>query len=189
MSTKPDEKIEVTEEKKKATDTSTSTLGVYEKLMAQLSQAEQKISEAEQKNTQYWDRILRMQAESENTARRVERDIANAHKYALEKFLTALLPVIDNLERAISAAQESPSDAPAIIEGVDLTLKMLYEVLEKNAVKQLNPLNEKFNPTFHEAISMQENSTCQPGTVITVLQKGYVLNERLVRPALVIVAK
>jgi molecular chaperone GrpE len=152
----------------------------YEGLMKQLN-------EAEQKTAQYWDRILRMQAEAENAARRTERDVANAHKYALDKFLTELLPVIDNLERAITAAQESKTDAKAILEGVDLTLKMLYSALEKVGVQQVNPLNEPFNPTYHEAVSMQAQG--KPGLVIAVLQKGYILNDRLIRPAMVVVSK
>jgi len=151
----------------------------YEELMKQLN-------EAEQKSALYWDRILRMEAEKKNATLRTERDVANAHKYALEKFLTELLPVIDNLERAISAAQEN--QAEAIIEGVNLTLKMLYSVLEKVGVQQINPLSEPFNPLFHDAVSMQTQGS-QPGMVLSVLQKGYLLNERLVRPAMVIVSK
>jgi molecular chaperone GrpE len=152
----------------------------YESLMAQLN-------EAEQKNSQSWDRILRMQAESENAARRTERDIANAHKFALEKVVSELLPVIDNLERAISAAEEN-KDAAAILEGVNLTLTMLLSVLEKSGVQQINPVAEPFNPAFHEAVSTQSDGS-PPGMVVAVLQKGYLLNERLVRPALVIVSK
>lgn len=148
----------------------------------------QQLNEAEQKSAQYWDRILRMQAEMENAARRTERDVANAHKYALEKFINELLPVIDNLERAIIAAQESKVDAKAILEGVNLTLRMLHNALEKVGVKQINPLNEPFNPLFHEAVSMQEMDS-KPGQVISVLQKGYLLNDRLVRPAMVVVSK
>ncbi|HVY53583.1 MAG TPA: nucleotide exchange factor GrpE [Gammaproteobacteria bacterium] len=155
----------------------------------ELEQLTAQLKEAEQKNTQYWDRILRMQAEMENTARRAERDLVNAHKFALEKFLNELIPVIDNLERALDAARESKADAQAILEGLELTLTMLYDVLNKNGIKQINPINEAFNPSFHEAISTQPNEKCPPGTVLTVLQKGYILNERLVRPALVIVSK
>lgn len=153
----------------------------YEDLMKQLN-------EAEQKSAQYWDRILRMQAEVENASRRTERDVANAHKYALEKFLTELLPVIDNLERAIAAAEESKTDTQAIIEGINLTLKMLYSALEKAGVQQVNPIQQPFNPSFHEAVSMQADGS-KPGLVISVLQKGYILNDRLVRPAMVIVSK
>lgn len=181
MSTKSHEKTQA-DEKNETTAKPTLDRATHEELIAQLN-------EAEQKNANYWDRILRMQAESENATRRTERDIANAHKYALEKFLSELLPVIDNLERAISAAKESKADAVAIIEGVELTLKMLADVLEKAGVKQVNPQGEAFNPSFHEAISMQVDASCKPGTVVSVLQKGYLLNDRLVRPALVVVSK
>ena len=156
------------------------TQETYDKLVAELA-------EAEQKNTAHWDRILRMQAEADNLSRRAERDIANAHKFALEGFVSGLLPVIDNLERAISAAEES-QDAAAIVEGVQLTLTMLYSVLEKSGVQQINPVEAVFNPSFHEAVSTQANGS-PAGRVIAVLQKGYLLNERLVRPALVIVSK
>ena len=181
MSTKSNEKTDL-EEKKQQENRPLLDHAAYEELTVQLN-------EAEQKSAQYWDRILRMQADTENAARRSERDIANAHKFALEKFLTELLPVIDNLERALSASKESQADALAIIEGVALTLKMLYDVLAKADVKQINPVSEAFNPSFHEAISMQEDASCKPGTVVSVLQKGYLLNDRLIRPALVIVSK
>lgn len=148
-----------------------------------------KLNEVEQKNAQYWDRILRMQADMENASRRAEREMANAHKYALEKFLNELLPVIDNLERALAAAEDGKPDAQAILEGIELTLKMLYDVLTKAGIKQISPINEPFNPSFHEAVSMQEDPSSKSGHVITVLQKGYLLNERLIRAAMVIVAK
>jgi len=148
----------------------------------------QRLNEAEQKASQHWDRILRMQADMENAARRAERELADTQKYVLGKFVNELLPVVDNLERAVTAAQDSPSDAPAILEGVHLTLKMLANALEKFGVKQVNPLHEDFNPLFHEAVSTQAGGT-KPGQVLAVLQKGYLLNERLVRPAMVVVSK
>ncbi len=153
----------------------------YEKLLQQLN-------EAEQKSAQYWDRLLRLQAEMDNLSKRMERNVAEAHKYALNQFIDALLPVIDNLERAITAAQESQVEAQSILEGVDLTLKMLYSALEKVGVTQINPLNEAFNPLYHEAVSTQPGEG-KPGKILNVLQKGYLLNERLVRPALVVVSK
>ncbi|MBA3660243.1 MAG: nucleotide exchange factor GrpE [Gammaproteobacteria bacterium] len=152
----------------------------YEELM-------QKLEEAEQKSNQHWERILRMQADNENYHRRTERDIANAHKYALEKFVTELLPIIDSLELCISS--EAPKEAKAILEGVELTLKMFYTALEKFGIVQINPLNKPFDPEHEQAISMQYNPKVKPGTVVGVLQKGYLLNNRLVRPALVIVSK
>jgi len=147
------------------------------------------LDEAEQKANQYWERILRMQADSENAARRSERDVGNAHKYALEKFAIELLPIIDSLELCVTNADKDPKSAAAIIEGVNLTLKMLYAALEKFGIKQVNPVSEPFNPEFQQAISMQSDPKAAPGTVLSVLQKGYTLNNRLLRPALVVVAK
>lgn len=147
---------------------------------------QKKLTEAEEKANQYWDRLLRIQAENENLFRRTERDIANAHKYALEKFVSELLPVIDSLERSITA---HPEDASGMLEGVNLTLKMFYSALEKFGIQQVNPISEPFNPEWHQAVSTQESPDTQPGTVLHVLQKGYLLNNRLIRPALVIVVK
>lgn len=155
----------------------------YEELM-------QKLNESEEKCNQHWERILRMQAENENLKRRVERDISNAHKFALEKFASELLPIIDSLELCLSSAPTKLEDAgKAILEGVELTLKMFYNALEKFNIKQINPVSETFDPEFQQAISMQYDPKAAPGTVISVLQKGYTLNNRLLRPALVIVAK
>lgn len=155
----------------------------YEELM-------QKLNEVEEKSNQYWERILRMQADNENLKRRVERDISNAHKFALEKFATALIPIIDSLELCLSS---SPADldekGKAILEGVELTLKMFYNILEKFNIEQVNPVSETFDPEFQQAISMHYDPNVSPGKVISVLQKGYTLNNRLLRPALVVVAK
>ena len=145
-----------------------------------------KLEESEQKTNQYWDRILRMQAEMENSLRRAERDIANAHKYGLEKFVLELLPIVDNLERSIST---ETTNVEAFVEGVHLTLKMFYSTLERFGVVQVDPTQKPFNPEYHEAVSIQEDTALEAGTVISVLQKGYLLNQRLVRPALVIVSK
>jgi molecular chaperone GrpE len=147
----------------------------------------QKLDEADQKANQYWERILRMQAENENAVRRTERDVANAHKYALEKFVTELLPIIDSLELCISNTSQDSVDP--VIEGVNMTLKMFYSAMEKFGVVQINPLNEPFDPEHSQAISMQYDPATKPGIVISVLQKGYTLNARLLRPALVVVSK
>lgn len=155
----------------------------YQELMRKLNEAEGKVN-------QHWERILRMQAENENTARRVERDIANAHKYALDRFVTELLPIIDSLELCVSnISEETQEKAGSIIEGVHLTLKMFYAAMEKFGIKQVNPISEPFNPEYQQAISMQVDASVTPGTVLSVLQKGYSLNNRLIRPALVVVAK
>lgn len=150
----------------------------------------QKLDEAEQKSNEYWERILRMQAEAENATRRQERDVSNAHKYALEKFVSELLPIVDSLELCISSVpEEMQRAAGSVIEGVKMTLKMFYMAMDKFGVKQINPVNEVFNPEFQQAISIQVDPNLKEGTVITVLQKGYTLNNRLVRPALVVVSK
>lgn len=154
----------------------------YEELQKQLT-------EVEDKATQYWERMLRMQAESENTQRRVERDIANAHKFALEKFALELLPVVDSLERAIAAHSDDESGTGSLLDGVSLTLKMLTAAMEKFGIEQINPQGQPFNPEAHQAVSTQADSAVKPGAVLSVLQKGYLLNKRLIRPALVVVAK
>lgn len=155
----------------------------YEELM-------QKLDEAEKKADQHWERILRMQAESENASRRAERDVSNAHKYALEKFVSELLPIVDSLELCITNVPEDmQKKAHSVIEGVQLTLKMFYTAMEKFGVVQVNPVSQPFNPEFEQAISVQANTSVPPGTVLSVLQKGYTLNNRLIRPALVVVSK
>jgi molecular chaperone GrpE len=180
----PDAETETaTENEPATTPPDLLTHETYQELM-------QKLGEAEQKANQYWDRILRMQADADNAQRRVERDLANAHKYALDKFVAELLPIIDSLELCVSNV---PADATgaltSVIEGVNLTLKMFYSAMEKFGIKQVNPVNEAFDPEFQQAISMLEDPAKASGTVISVLQKGYTLNNRLVRPALVVVAK
>lgn len=150
----------------------------------------QKLAAAEGKVTEHWDRILRMQAEHDNVSRRVERDIANAHKFALEKFVLELLPIVDSLELCLtSAPKHLDKIAKAILDGVELTLKMFYNALEKFGVKQVNPIEETFDPEYQQAISMQYDPDVAQNTVLSVLQKGYTLNDRLLRPALVVVSK
>lgn len=150
----------------------------------------EKLVSAEDKVNDYWERLLRVQADQDNASRRAERDLEKAHKYALEKFAGALLPIIDSLELSrTKIPAKMQAAAQPVIEGVDLTLKMFYGVLEKFGIKQINPINQPFNPEFEQAISMTYDPDAKPGTVISVLQKGYTLNNRLLRPALVVVAK
>jgi molecular chaperone GrpE len=135
-----------------------------------------------------WDKLLRAMAELENAKRRAEKDVANAHKYALERFIDQLIPVLDSLEHALANFNES-HNINSMREGIVLTLKMFNEVLGKFGVVELNPVDAPFNPQIHEAMSMQEVTDKPNNTVITVLQKGYQLNDRVIRPARVIVAK
>ena len=135
------------------------------------------------------DRALRAQAELENVRRRMARDVENAHKFALERFVSELLPVKDSLELGLTATAEEGAGATSIAEGLELTLRMLEQAMEKFGVRVVDPAGESFDPEFHQAMTMQESDTAESGTVLTVVQKGYLLNQRLVRPAMVIVAK
>ena len=134
------------------------------------------------------DIALRASAELENIRKRASRDVENAHKYALERFLSELLPVIDSMELGINASQ-SAGDIESLREGMELTLKKLFDCLEKFGAKPIDPAGEKFDPDWHEAVSVQELEGSDSGQVVTVMQKGYELNGRLVRPAMVVVAK
>ncbi len=133
------------------------------------------------------DAALRAQAEVENIRRRAARDVENAHKFALERFTANLLPVLDSLEKAVESA--SAEDASAVGQGVDLSLKLFLTTLANSGVEQIDPHGEPFNPEHHEAIAMVENPDAEPNSVMEVIQKGYVLNGRLVRAAKVIVVK
>jgi molecular chaperone GrpE len=135
------------------------------------------------------DDALRMVAEAQNIKRRAEKDVENARKFALEKFSGELLVVADNMERALEAADFGNEDLKSLIEGVELTQKSLIDTLAKFNVEQINPLGEPFDPQYHQAISMVENPDAEPNSVTLVMQKGYTLNGRLLRPAMVMVAK
>lgn len=150
----------------------------------------QQLSESEKKAEQHWERVLRLQADMENMARRNERDLTSAHKFALEKFALELLPIIDSLELCIAnGANAGETTVEALMEGVRMTLKMFQSAFEKFGMQSVNPISQPFNPEIHQAISTQLDLTVEPNTVVSVLQKGYLLNGRLIRPALVVVAK
>jgi molecular chaperone GrpE len=151
------------------------------------AELEQQLTLAEQKAHENWEKSVRALAEVENIRRRTEREVANAHRYALEKFATSLLPVMDSLEQALQLASQHGDDA--MREGLELTIKLMIDTLEKHGVKQIDPIGEVFNPQLHEAMSMQPSDSAEPNTVLTVFQKGYLLNDRMIRPARVIVAK
>ena len=147
-----------------------------------------KLEAAEQKAADSTDQLLRIRAEMENLRRRTQKDLENAHKFALEKFVTELLSVKDSLEMGLDATAHETS-LEKIQEGTELTLNMLKQVFDKFNVAELHPQDEKFNPDHHQAMSMQESAEHDPNTVIAVMQKGYLLNDRLVRPAMVMVSK
>lgn len=136
------------------------------------------------------DDLLRVQAEMQNLRRRTEQDIEKAHKYGQEKFSIELLAVMDNLERSLEAASNSEDETiKAIHEGVNLTLKGLIDTFAKFNIEQVDPLGEPFDPQLHQAMSIQENAESEPNTVIAVMQKGYTLHGRVIRPAMVMVSK
>jgi len=135
---------------------------------------------------------LRVQAEMQNLRRRAERDVESAHKFGLEKLINGLLPVLDNLDRAIGAVPEESADNEGVkplLEGVELTRKTATDVLTRFSVEVLEPFGEPFDPQFHEAMTMVPSATAEPNSVVDVLQKGYTLNGRLLRAAMVVIAK
>ena len=136
------------------------------------------------------DQALRAEAEMQNLRKRAERDVQNAHKFGVERLIQNLLPVLDSLEKAIetSLQAQTPEDDPQL-EGLKLCFKLFTDVFEKEGVQMLDPLGQAFDPNVHEALSMIENPDMEPNSVMAVIQKGYRLHERLVRPAMVIVSK
>lgn len=155
-------------------------------LAARIAELEQQL-EASQKTER--EAMLRAHAEIENIRRRTELDIEKAHKFALEKFSNELLPVIDNLERAIDAADHESEESKAMLEGLNLTLKTFLDAVSKFGIEPVSDVNVPFNPEVHQAITMIESPDHQAGHVINIMQKGYTLNNRLLRPAMVIVSK
>ncbi len=148
---------------------------------------EEKLTLAEQQAHENWEKSIRAVAELDNVRRRAERDIENAHRYGLEKFVNSLLPVLDSLEQALQMAEQH--EDVGMKEGIELTIKLFLDVLGKQNVERFDPEGEVFDPQQHEAMSIQEANGVAPNTVIAVFQKGYKLNDRVIRPARVIVSK
>lgn len=147
------------------------------------------LQDAQAKADEYWNQLLRARAEMSNLQRRAERELESAHKYSLEKFAAELLPVIDSLEMGLNAAGDAGQTDPVKLrEGMELTLKILAAGLEKFGVRAVNPAGEKFNPALHQAMAVQPAPGAEPNTVLDVYQKGYLLNDRLIRPAMVVVS-
>ncbi|MDG1693314.1 MAG: nucleotide exchange factor GrpE [Porticoccaceae bacterium] len=151
-------------------------------------QGDHQVEELQQKLSALGEQLLREQAEMQNVRRRAQRDIESAHKYALEKFATELLSVVDNLERAIDAIDTDDESQKSVAEGLELTLKSFSEVLAKYNVEAVEPQGQPFDADLHQAVSTVPNKDVEPNTVINVFQKGYTLNGRLIRPAMVVVS-
>ncbi len=156
---------------------------------ARIAELEQALAESDAKLAEQKDSVLRAIADAENKKRRAEAEIDKARKFALEKFAGELLPVLDNLERALAAADAENEVVKPLLEGVELTQKTFLSAVEKFGVTQLDPQGQPFNPELHQAMSMVENPDVPANTVIAVMQKGYELNGRLLRPAMVMVSR
>ncbi|MFQ2073397.1 nucleotide exchange factor GrpE [Aeromonas veronii] len=156
---------------------------------ARIAELEALLETALQKASEERERALRTAAEMENLRRRTELDVEKAHKFALEKFAAELLPVLDNMERAIELADKENEALKPMIEGVELTLKSMQSGVAKFGLVALDPANQPFDPNAHQAMSMVPSADVAPNTVIAVMQKGYELNGRVIRPAMVMVSK
>ena len=168
-----------------ATESTLDNDGVIDNIqgITQLAEAQARIATLE-------DEFLRFRAESENQRRRIMKDGENARKFAAEKLLQELLPVADTLMRGLEVAKGEKATVENLIEGKEATLRMLAKALENNGVKEINPVGEVFNPEWHQAMSVQPGGEgVAPNTVVAVFQRGYLLNERLLRPALVVVSQ
>lgn len=153
-----------------------------EALQARVQELEEQLAAAQ-------DQALRNAAEMQNVRRRAEQDVEKAHKFALEKFAGDLLAVVDSMERGLELTPAEDETSKAVREGLELTHKLLLDSLKRHQLEQLDPQGEPFNPEHHQAMAMEESATMEPGSVLKVFQKGYLLNGRLLRPAMVVVSK
>ncbi|WP_435274042.1 nucleotide exchange factor GrpE [Psychrobium sp. nBUS_13] len=156
---------------------------------ARIAELEKELQTTKELVASQQDGVLRGKAEVENMRRRVSQDVEKAHKFALNKFANELLPVVDNLERALGAADKESEHTKAMVEGVEMTLSSMMSALDKSGVKAIDPKGETFNPELHQAMTMIEVPGAEPNSIIDVMQKGFELNGRLLRPAMVVVAK
>ncbi|MCC2616050.1 nucleotide exchange factor GrpE [Aestuariibacter halophilus] len=154
-----------------------------------IAELEAALAKAEATVEEQKDSVLRARAEMENARRRADTEVEKARKFALERFAGELLTVIDNLERAVQMADQDNEAIKPLVEGVDITLKSFISTIDKFGLKAIDPQGEMFNPELHQAMSLQESADCAPNTVMAVMQKGYEINGRLLRPAMVMVSR
>ena len=171
----------VNEEAEEAQPVSEQEQRIYE-LETALADAQAQVKEQQ-------DSVLRARADSDNARRRADAEVEKARKFDLERFAGELLPVLDNLERAIQAGDAENEAVKPLLEGVDMTLKSFVSTIEKFGLTPIDPQGEGFNPELHQAMSMQESADHAPNTVMAVMQKGYQINGRLLRPAMVMVSR
>ncbi|ARJ42718.1 nucleotide exchange factor GrpE [Pantoea alhagi] len=180
------DEIEMEQQQNESVETAESEADVVDPRDERIAQLEEQLAGLQ---NGVRDAQLRAQAEIENIRRRTELDVEKAHKFALEKFANELLPVIDSLERALEVADKTNPELNAMIEGIELTLKSLLAAVRKFGVEVVGETNVPFNPDVHQAMSMMESDDVAPNHVMMVMQRGYTLNGRLLRPAMVAVAK
>ena len=150
---------------------------------------EQLLEEAQQQAEENWNQVLLARADLENVRRRHARDLENAHKHALDKFVTELLPICDSLEFGLNAAKNEDAKLETVRDGMEMTLKMFMNSIGKFGLEQLNPEGEAFDPDLHQAMAMQPAEGVEANQVLNVMQKGYRFNGRLLRPAMVVVSQ
>lgn len=182
---------EVTQEDVESADEQSENVEQQEvsETQQKIYELENALSEAQAQIKEQQESVLRARADMENARRRAEAEVEKARKFALERFAGELLPVIDNLERAILAGDGENEAVKPLLEGVDMTLKSFVTTIEKFGLTPVDPQGEAFNPELHQAMSMQESADHEPNTVMAVMQKGYQINGRLLRPAMVMVSR
>ncbi|MGZ5621729.1 MAG: nucleotide exchange factor GrpE [Methylobacter sp.] len=154
-----------------------------------VEELQQALADAQQKAQENWDKAVRAQAEMENLKRRTQKDLEDAHKFALTGFAKELLPVLDSLVLGMQAAAGDSEEVRKFREGSELTIKQFESVFAKFKIEEIDPIGQPFNAELHQAMAMQAVEGAEPNTVVNVFQKGYMLNGRLLRPAMVLVAK
>ena len=147
------------------------------------------LEEAKAKADKHWEQLLRKEAELQNTQRRAQMDLEKAHKFALERFAKELLQVVDSIEQGLSISARQNAQVQDVLAGMALTQKVVLDVMEKEGITQIDPMGQPFDHNFHEALTVQETKDVPPGHILHVIQKGYLLKDRLLRPARVIVSK
>lgn len=168
------------ENEEQTAETTSTEEDIFAAMQNEMSRLQDEVSLAK-------DQVLRAAAEVQNIKRRAQLDVEKAHKFALDKFVESLLPVVDSLELGLKNAADADDANTGMREGMELTLKLMIDTLAKNGVEQLNPIGEPLDPNYHQAITMLPNPELEPNTVMDVVQKGYTLNGRCVRPAMVVV--
>ncbi|MCT6875677.1 nucleotide exchange factor GrpE [Frischella perrara] len=186
ISTKPEGADNITETKSDNDDKQSHFESIIQAKDQRIEELEKELQIAKKNES---EAMVRARAEIDNVRKRVEQDVEKAHKFALEKFSNELLPVIDNLERALEATDKENPEHKATVEGLELTLKSFLDTVKKFGIEVVGTENGQLNPDVHQAITMIESPDHQSGQIVNTIQKGYTLNGRLIRPAMVVVAK